>query len=74
MTGPGGIRLGMKVTFIPSAFKAEVRSEGDGGKRTGGSRAVTGRVTAIHWKHRWYQVTYQAGKFGEAQLREGFKF
>ena len=42
MTGPGGIRLGMRVTFIPSAFKAEVRSEGDGGKRTGGSRAVTG--------------------------------
>lgn len=63
-------KLGMKYSFVPAAFTADRGgTPGPGGTRV--PSRVTGEVTYIHRRHRWFQVTYEL--FGNV-LKECFKF
>lgn len=65
-----GIRLGDPYTFVPSAFIGESGHPiGAAGMRV--PTSVTGKITYIHPRHRWFQVTFEVN--GNI-MKEAIKF
>lgn len=61
--------IGSKVTFIPTAFTAGTGAKGLGGSEV--PRKITGTVTYINRRHRFYTVEYKIDGY---TMRECFKF
>lgn len=64
------LQIGAPYSFVPAAFIGEKYNPPGPGQTRVPSR-VNGRITYIHWAHRWFQVTYEV--FGHT-LKECFKF
>lgn len=62
-------KIGSSVTFTPTAFTEGTCSKGLGGAEV--PRKITGTVTFINRRHRFYTVEY---KIDGRTMRECFKF
>ena len=49
--------LGATVKFVPSAYSMQDNGS-EVAKECKAKNTVTGRVTMIHWRHKWYMVSY----------------
>ena len=64
------IKLGAPYTFVPAAFLGENGNPiGPAGIRA--PTRVTGKITYIHPKHRWFQVTFEVNGY---TMKEAIKY